>query len=243
MKITILILILLVSFGAFSQEKQATGKNRLETELTFSLNSNGIAPIPAFSLDKPALITTANISLGRFSYSPALAYSLELKPWFIDNWFYYRWIIRPKFELKTGANYSTFLSEYKLPNEKILKGERYFAFALTGKYLFSQVSSLSMDYWSDNGQEKGSLRGHFFDLVYNRSGIRISESLSLESNFMLFYINYDGNNDGLFFSPTISLMPDQVPLSFYFQGNQVIDTNIADLPGFKWNVGVSYTFD
>ncbi len=110
MKISICSLFLCISIFSFSQEEQSKQKNKLEPNVTFSININGIAPIPAFSLDKPALISSVNLIKGRFSYDPILAYSLEAKPWFIDNWFHYKIVVRPKFELRTGINFSTFCS-------------------------------------------------------------------------------------------------------------------------------------
>ena len=239
MKKLTLLLFLIIPVITFSQDNQR--KNKLESQVTFSLNSNGIASIPAFSLDNPALIASASFKKGRLSYSPILAYGLDMKPWFIDNWFHYRMITKPKFEFKTGINFSTFSSSYKLADEEIIKGERYFAFSLTGTYNISPESNFTMDYWNDNGLETGSISGHFFNLCFNRSGIRLGDKAFLEANLMLFYINYDGNNDGLFFSPTISISAIKIPASIFFQATQAIDSNISDLPGFKWNLGISYT--
>src|SRR5664279_505761 len=80
------IFLILVSFSTFcfSQAKKDSLKNKLEPYLSFSLNSNGIAPIPAFSLDKPAIIASVGLTKGRFSYDPGLAYGLDGKVWYID---------------------------------------------------------------------------------------------------------------------------------------------------------------
>jgi len=237
MKNLSLLLLLLIPFFSISQEN----KNKLESGVTFSFNTNGIAPIPAFSLDKPAVIASASFKLGRFSYSPTLAYALDMKPWYIDNWFHFRVIEQQKFELKAGINFSTFLTNYHILEEDILKGERYLALSLTGTTSLSERSSIIVDYWNDNGLEKGSISGHFFDLIYNRSNMRIGEDFNWSVNLMLFYINYDGNNDGLFFSPTFSIAPNKFPFSLYLQATQAISTNISDVPGFRWNLGLSYS--
>ena len=238
MKNLALLTLLLVSSFCFSQEN----KNKLESHLSFSFNTNGIAPIPAFSLDKPAVIASASFKLGRFSYSPTLAYALDMKPWYIDNWFHYRVVEQSKFELKAGVNFSTFLTNYHILAEDILKGERYLAFSLTGTTALNEQSSIAMDYWNDNGLENGSISGHFFDLVYNRSEMRIGEHFIWSANLMFFYINYDGNNDGLFFSPTFSITPVKFPLSLYWQATQAVTTNISDLTSFRWNLGLSYSW-
>ncbi len=240
MRISLLLILICIPFPGFSQNTEFKPKNELETSLTLSFHSNGIAPIPAFSLDKPAVAATASVKKGRFSWDPALFYSLEMKPWFIDNWFHYRIVARPKFELMAGANFSTFCSGFEINGEEVLKAERYFAFSLTGTYFFSPLSSLALEYWSDNGQEPGSLSGHFTALTYNRSDIRLGTSVLFSCNVMLFYINYNGNNDGLFISPTLSLSVRNIPAALFFQATQGIQSNIDPWPGFKWNVGVSY---
>lgn len=242
MRILFFSLLFCISTIAFSQEKQTIQKkNKLEANLTFSFNSNGIAPIPAFSLDKPALFASVNFSKGRFSYNPILAYSLEAKPWFVDNWFNYKVIVRPKFELRTGINISTFFSGLNVDGDEILKGERYIGVAITGTYKFSPVSSIKLEYLSDNGQEPGTLSGYFTNIAFDKSKINLGEKGLLAINLMIFYINYDGNSDGMFFSPTISFSIKNIPFTLFYQSNQTIQSDIEPWPKFKWNVGVSYS--
>jgi hypothetical protein len=227
---------------SFSQEKAENSKTKLKASATVSLNSNGIASIPAFSLDKPAIIASVTLAKNRFSYDPNLAYGLNLKPWCIDNWLHYKIIVRPSFELRAGFNISSFFSEYKFQDEEsVLKGERYFAFALTGLYKITPRMSLTIDYWNDRGQEKESLKGHYLSLAGERSEIGIGHKVLLSVALQLFYINYDGNNDGLFISPKISSSLREIPFAIYFQAIQALSSNISPFPGFRWNIGLSYT--
>jgi hypothetical protein len=163
-----------------------------------------------------------------------------MKPWYIDNWLQYKIVRKPKFELRAGVNFSTFCSGFAVNEEDILKAERYFAYAITGTYRLSPVSSLSLDYWSDNGQETGSLSGHFTALAYDRSEISLGKKIYSSFNVMLFYINYNGENDGLFVSPRIAFSARKIPSSIFFQATQAIQSNISPWPGFRWNVGISY---
>ncbi len=241
MRISICLFLVSISSFCFSQENKDTLKNKLEPYLSFSLNSNGIAPIPSFSLDKPAIVANVGLMKGRFSYDPGLAYGLDGKVWYIDSWLHYKIIARPKFELKLGLNFSTFCSGYEINGVKIQMAERYFTFSITPTYKISAVSSLSMDYWSDNGQEKISLQGHFIDIVYDRSEIALGKKALLGINLMLFYINYTGSNDGLFFSPRITLSMRNFPAGLFFQASQAIQSNISPWPGFRGNIGISYT--
>lgn len=241
MRIKICLLLAFISVTGFSQEKPALTHNALDTDLSFSFNSNGIASIPAFSLGKPAIIASVNISKGRFSYDPVLAYSLEMKPWFIDNWLHYKIIVQPKFELKAGANFSTFCSGMMLNGDEIMRAERYFAFSISPTYRFSPVSSITFDYWSDNGQEKGSISGHYICLAYDRTEIELGEHMLISANIMLFQLLYEGDNDGLFVSPKISLSVKDFPSALFFQATQAITSDISPWPGFRWNAGISFS--
>jgi hypothetical protein len=242
MRSSFCIVLLFFFVVSVSQEKDDSSKTKLKASATVSLNSNGIASIPAFSLDKPAIIASVSLAKNRFSYDPTLAYGFNLKPWFIDNWLHYKIVVRSSFELRAGFNISSFFSEYKFQeDEAILKGERYFALAMTGLYRISPNTSLTLDYWNDRGQEKGSLKGHFISLTGERSEINFGHSVLLSTAIQLFYINYDGNNDGLFISPKITSSLRNVPFAVYFQATQALNSNISPFPGFRWNIGLSYT--
>ncbi|MDO9581093.1 MAG: hypothetical protein Q7J06_11120 [Bacteroidales bacterium] len=232
---------LFIFLGSYSQQNADSSKIKLKANATVSINSNGIATIPAFSLDKPAIMASIALVKNRFSYEPLLAYGLDLKPWFIDNWLHYVLVRKPAFQLRTGFNISSFFSEYKVIDEAFLQGQRYFAFELTGVYKPSPNNSLTLAYWNDRGQEQGTIKGHFISLIGERSGINIGKQVLLSAALQIFYINYDGNNDGLFLSPKISSSVRNVPFSLYFQATQTLDTIISPFPGFRWNLGLSYT--
>ena len=123
----------------------------------------------------------------------------------------------------------------------MIKAERFFTFSLAGTYKFSPTSTLTLDYWSDNGQEKGSMTGHFVYLAYDRSEIPVGNRALISINLMLFYINYTDNNDGFFVSPKLSLSIRNFPVSLFFQAIQAIESNISPWPGFNWNVGIGYS--
>jgi hypothetical protein len=227
---------------SWSQEKADSSITKLKAYAVVSLNSNGIASIPAFSLGEPAIMASVSLVKNRFSYDPVLAYGLNMKPWFIDNWLHYKIIRKPSLELRTGFNISSFFSEYQVDDDKtILEGQRYFALELAVTYKFSPASSLTFMYWNDNGYEPGSISGHFFNLVGERTDIKIGNRVLMGVNIQLFYITYDGNNDGLFVTPKISASLINVPFTLFFQATQPLVTNVTPYPGFKWNIGLAYT--
>lgn len=225
----------------WSRESSDSTKTKLKAGATVSLNSNGMASIPAFSLGKPAIIASISLAKNRFSYTPTLAYGFDLRPWFIDNWLNYKIIRKPVFELTAGFNISTFGSKYSLPDGSILEAQRYFAYAMTGVYKFSEKNSLTIAYWNDNGLEKGTLSGHFFNLVGERNDMNIGKNVLFSAALQIFYINYDGNNDGLFVAPKISTSVRNIPFLVFLQATQALNSNISPFPGFRWNIGLSYT--
>src|SRR5665811_1454687 len=163
MRLSFCLVCFFIFTSSYSYEHADSSKTKLEAGAIVSLNSNGMASIPAFSLGKPAIIASISLAKNRFSYTPTLAYGFDLRPWFIDNWLNYKIIRKPVFELTAGFNISTFGSKYSLPDGSILEAQRYFAYAMTGVYKFSEKNSLTIAYWNDNGLEKGTLSGHFFN--------------------------------------------------------------------------------
>ena len=226
----------------WSQENpDSTRSKKLKAEATVSINSNGIAYVPAFSLDKPAIIGTFSLIKGRFSYDPMLAYGLDLKPWIIDNWFHYLIVDRPVFELKAGAVISAFFSEYETEDETILRAQKYLGLEFTGKYKFNSKTSLALTYLLDRGQDPGTTQGHFFNLQADRSDFEIGRKVLLSTSLQLFYINYTGNADGLFTAAYVSASLRDIPFSIFGQAIQALTSNIEPFPSFKWNVGLAYT--
>jgi len=232
-------LILIVNHS-WSQAAPDSIKSKLEAEASISFNSNGIAYIPAFSLDKPALIGSFSLVMGRFSYDPQLSYGLDLKPWIIDNWFHYRIIDRRRFGLKAGGGISTFFSEYETDDEPLLQAQKYLAAEVIGTYRFSSLSSLAFTYLIDRGQDPGTLSGHFFNLQAERSDIQLGSKGLLFTSIQVFYIDYTGHNDGLFTAANLSASLRKFPLSVFFQGILDLWTNMDPSPGFKWNAGAAY---
>jgi hypothetical protein len=242
MKSMFFVLFLISFSGAFASEAQDSTKNKLSAAASVSINSNGIASIPAFSLGAPAIIAIVNLNKGRFSYDPVLAYSIDMKPWYFDSWLHYRIIRRTKFELRTGFNFSNFFSHVNLNGQDMIKGERYWAGELAGFFKTSSKNILSLMYWSDNGIDPGSIRGHYISLEDNLINIPIGRRLLFGAGLQLFMISYDGDNDGVFVSPKLSLGIRETPVSVFFQATQEIESNIVPHPGFKWNVGANYNF-
>lgn len=236
------LLFLFVFTISWSRETADSTKSHLKASANVSVNSNGIAYIPAFSLDKPAFIGAFSLEKGRFSYDPILCYTIDLKPWIVDNWLHYKIVDQPSFEFKIGGVFSAYFSEYETEEgEEILQAQRYFAVEFIGTYKFNPFTSLSFTYLHDMGQDPGTLTGDFFNLQLDRTHIPIGKKLLLDTRLQTFYIDYTGNNDGFFLSAYLSASVRNIPFSLFFQAIQALESNIEPFPGFKWNVGLSYS--
>jgi len=236
-----LLLFFIFSLSWSQEGTDSTRTKKLRAEAKVSLNSNGIAYIPAFSLDKPAITGTFSLIKGRFSYDPQLSYGLDLKPWIIDNWFHYKIVDRPAFEFRAGGVISAFFSEYEAEDETVLQAQKYLAVELTGTYKFNPGTSLAFTYLLDRGQDPGTLSGHFFNLQADKSEINLGRKGLLDASLQLFYINYTGNEDGLFAAAYLSASLRHIPFSIFAQAIQAMWSNIDPFPPFKWNVGLAYT--
>ena len=237
-----LFILILITTRALSSEKSDSTKIPFKFSGELTINSNGIAPVPAFSFGKPTIIGSFALKKNRFSYSPFLSYGLNFKPWIIDNWFHYRLVKNPKLELRVGVDISMFFSEYETPDESILRGQRFLAFELAGKYKLTPKSSISLMLWDDNGLDPGSISGYFINLVVDRTDIRIGKHVLMDADLQTFYIDFTDENDGFFISPKISLSLEKVPVSIFSQGIFPLISNISPYPDIQMNVGVGYSF-
>ena len=240
MKILFQFLMIFIFTASYSIEKSDSSRTKLKAGAIFSLNSNGISSIPAFTLDKPAIIAAVYLAKNRFSYEPTLAFGLDLRPWTIDNWIRYKLLDRPHFEFRAGLNISAFSSIYKLEDDEILQSQRYLTPEIAFIYKISPGNSLTLNYLSDNGLDKGTIDGHYLNLQVDKSGIHAGKNVLIAVALQLFYVDYNGNNDGLYVSPRISSSLKNSPFTVFFQGIQPITSNISPYPEFKWNVGLSY---
>ncbi len=241
-RILFFLIITTISNFVTAEESDST-KHPVQVAGTISLNSNGVAAVPAFALGKPALMLNLSVRKGRFSYDPTIAYGLNLKPWILDNWFHYRLVDKPKFELRTGCNVSMFFSEFKNADTSgIWHGQRYFTPELAATFKFAKNRSLAAMLWYDIGVEPNTISGFFYNLVYDRYGIPAGKHVTLGVNVMLFYIDYTGNNDGFFISPKFSATSTRLPLTAFFQGIQPFTSNMNPYPVFQYNVGLGFIF-
>lgn len=248
-QIAMLFFIALFSYGQedVDENVQTEESRNFKFSGSININTNGISPVPAFSLDKPSIIGTFSLEKRRLKFNPEIAFSTKMKPWFINPRFTYNVIDREKF----GFDISTLFSfSYSYPEELInnnletsTKIEHYALLQSTSLYTLSKKTSISLTTFHGFGLKSASIkRGNFFVLGGSIAKQKISEKLYHSLFPQLTYINLDGEDEGLFASCTFGVGHNDWPFFLSTQLTQALATNISPNPGFKWNVGLSYNF-
>jgi hypothetical protein len=228
----------------FSNTIPDSTKNAWTFHGNIQLNNNGISPVPAFSLGKPALMNTFFISKGNFTYSPELNYGSDGLPWTVNNWIRYRKNFS-KFRLGLGGAISMFFGRKDVDTNGQIRTtaplNQYAPLEAYIGYNFSEKNSLSLTYWKAHGLDLGSVKnGHFIMLSGSFTKIHLSESLNFDFRPNLFYLNNSIPYEGLFCSAIIGLNHKKNPIHPFTQLVQPIW--VRGGADFNWNFGVNYTF-
>lgn len=214
---------------------------------TISANTNGISPIPAFSLEKPAIVGSLSLRKKRFSYDPETAFSVKGVPWFLNSYFRYRLIEKPRFQFRTGVIWGIGYSYPEVTlngvSRTIAIAERFFWLELVPKYVISEKLALSSIIFIGYNFEPGSVkRIDYISLIGNITKAGLGKKVYLNFFPQIFYLNLDGATDGFFIAGVLGIGLTKLPLVLSTQFNQTLTTSISPDPGFKWNVGLSYSF-
>lgn len=247
--IIVLLCISLISYGQADIEEKVKVEdgNGFKFSGTIGLNTNGISPVPAFSLGKPAIMGFFSLRKNRFSFDPEVAYSTDGTPWFFSSCFRYRIFGKKKLEIKVAAVWNVSHSYPEViengVSKTITKAERYLVFEFVPTYKLSEKFSLGSAVFVGRGFDKGSLKQmHFISLVANITKLRLSKKLYYSLFPQVFYLNLDGDTDSFFVSGVAGIGHKKLPLFLSSHMNQPVVTSISPNPGFSWNVGLSYNF-
>jgi hypothetical protein len=236
MKITFTFLLLHISTFLLANINADSTKKTWQFHGVIQVNNNGISPVPAFSLGRPALMTTFFVRKGGFSFSPEYNYALDGKPWVVNQWLRYQ-TQHQRFTFRTGANMSLFFSR----NQPNMKLNQYLALEGAMGYQLSKKSTLNLVYWYSKGLDETAVKsGHFVSLSASISKIPVSKSLFLELRPNVFYLTNKIPFKGLFVSAITSIAHKKLPVSVFFQAVQPIKVNPTT--PFNWNYGINYIF-
>lgn len=210
------------------------------------LTNNGIDPVPAFALGKPALMSQLELNKKNFIYINQLNIAVaDFKPWSQTNWFLYKIPVSKKGFFRTGLAFSYFHKRDKLdfptrPNTETQILNRYLAFELSYHHQFSDRLSMSLTNWMARGIEWDAVRhGNFTNLGAFISNL-ISGKFTIHLAPNLFYVTNAAPFKGWFTSANVWLYYKKIPLGLTGQFVLPLDT---DPPTDKnWNIGLIYKY-
>ena len=211
-----------------------------------TVTNKGISLIPNLTLGKPAAILDLSMGKGKFSFEPQFRFALEGKPWSFIFWGRYELIKTNKFTFKIGAHpafaFKTITDSTEGTAKEIISTQRFLAGELVPNYFITKNISIGMYYLHAYGIEKDVIKNtHYLALRSNFSDIRLSKQFFIKFNPQIYYLKMD-ENDGFYFSATLTLARRNFPLSVSSLINQTIQTEIPTGEEFIWNVSLIYTF-
>ncbi len=223
------VLLLCTGLHSFSQVADST-KPIKHFSGTASITNNGIALVPNFSLEKPAVLFIMSLGGERFSFDPDIRFGLDGKPWTMLFWARYKLVTQSKFRLHTGAHLgmnfkSTAISINNIPSENSI-ARRYLAAELAPNYFFTKNISAGVYYLYSRGLDNGTTKNnHFVTLNANFSHLAVSKKFYLRFNPQVFYLYQDGR-EGYYTTGLVALAKNNFPLSLSYLVNKRISGNI-----------------
>jgi hypothetical protein len=236
-----LCLFLFQNFDILAQSKP------FEVRGSITLTQNGIDPVPAFALGKPALMSNLFVTKGNFIYNSQINYSItDLKPWSENNWFLYKIPTSKKGYIRTGFSLSFFHKRESLglPNNPTAERQivnQYGVFELTYFHKFTDKFSMSLTNWAEKGFEKDAVaNANFTSLGANITGIKLGKNLTYNVFPSVFYATNASPFAGFFVSETSTLFFKKYKIGLSSQ----VAVPIYSKPkvDYVWNVGLMYKF-
>ncbi len=233
--------------NVFTQTIDSTKKTT-----TFSgslgLTNNGFSIVPAFSLNAPAAIILMDWRKGKFSISPELRVTPDVKRGGIIVWFRYHAIQKGNFTFRTGfhpaMNLQTrdVISRNLKDTLNLTQMRRFLAWELAPSYKINKHIGVGLYYLQGNGLQKdGPQTSHFVSFNPSFTNIPLGAKMKFSIIPGVFYLNLDGY-EGTYFSNVTSLSHSKFPITFTTGINKTITSNLPGNKDLLWNVGLNYVF-
>ncbi len=239
MRILQFVAFVLINIQVFAQKKT------IQVSGTVILTNNGIDPVPAFALGKPALMSSIFITKGNFIFNTMFNYSItEMKPWSQNVWLLYKIPVSKKSYFRTGLSLSFFHKKENidLPGFQNLSGQvlnQYPALETSFTHKISEKVSLSLNNWAVRGIEKDAISwGNFTSLSANISDLKLGKSLKFGISPNVFYLKNAAPFKGLFASENATLFYKDVKIGLVSQFVMPISTTPKTTN--NWNVGLMW---
>ena len=213
---------------------------------TASITNNGIALVPNFSLEKPAVLFIMSLGGERFSFDPDIRFGLDGKPWTMLFWARYKLVTKSKFRLHTGTHLglnfrNTPITINTIPTENSI-ARRYLAVELAPNYFFTKNISAGSYYLYSRGLDNGTTKNtHFITLNANFSHLALTKDFYLRINPQVFYLYQDGRK-GYYATGLVAMAKNNFPLSVSYLVNKRISGNIVS-KDFINSISLIYSFN
>ena len=243
LKFLLLIVFTLVSIRGFSEIKKDT-INPIKVSGSIQLANNGISPVPAFSLGKPAIMTAFSIKKGNLSFNPQFNYGIDGRPWSSNNWLRLQFP-KKKFTFRAGINWSLFFKQATVTENNqtfvIKRVNRYLETELAAFYQISDKITLQTMWWHDEGMDVDAVkRGSFYSLSATISKIPLSKSLKMTLIPHVFYLHNKIPFEGFFASAMAIFSYKNSPFTLSAQAVKPIW--VKPESQFNWNIGLNWGF-
>lgn len=244
--ISLVIILLMRTHVSFSQKADSAKSIRYFSG-SVSVTNNGISIVPSFSLGKPAAIFNLSMGKNRFSFEQDLRFSLAGKPWSFLFWGRYKLVNNDRFQMSAGThlglNFKTSVLPINRDSSEVTVTRRYLAGELFPRYLLTKNTSIGIYYLYSHGIDAGTIKHtNFLTLNTNFSNIKLSDQFFMKVNPQFYYLKLD-DEDGFYFTSSMTLVKKNFPLSVSAIINKVIQTNITASENFVWNASLVYSFN
>jgi hypothetical protein len=238
---------------AKKEENKLTPKDSLVVKSNFSglvgLTSNGISIIPTFSLNAPAYNFLLSVSKNKFSFDPDIRLTLDGRKGGMVFWFRYKAVQSKKFSLGVGAHpaYNFQLRKIIDPStgqsSEITQARRFFATEINPGYQVTKNFRVGVYYLKGFGLQNDAVRSsHFLTFNTTFSNIKLGGGTFLQFTPQVYYLKLD-NEDGIFYTHTMSISKKDVPFLLQSTINKDIRTNITGGDRLQWNITLFYSFN
>jgi hypothetical protein len=141
-----------------------------------------------------------------------------------------------------GLNYRRSVLQVNGDSSEVNVVRRYLAAELYPRVLLTKNISVGIYYLYSHGLDAGTIGNtHFITLNTNFSNIKLSDEVFMNFNPQFYYLKLD-NQDGVFFTSTLSIAKKNFPFSISGAINKRIESNIAGSKNFIWNTSLIYSF-
>jgi hypothetical protein len=211
-----------------------------QNSLMFKATSNGIAPIPAFTLGKPAGIISLNCKLfNNFEIDPLVGFSLnDGKLWFSDSWLRYNIpMLKGKLIATAGFNFPSYVGEkIEVGGKAINQVTRCLNLQSKFRYIINESNSLVFDYWYIFiPRSIANDSGHYISMVYDWKK-ELLKKIIVGAEINTFYLTYRGEKPANGFASSIEASLFHKKTGLFFGGQVFVPLTLKS--DFSWNVSV-----